>query len=83
MFTRIVVLCLTLVFAAGASAQSKKRIEKAADLPRFSYKIDGKLEDMLRDDAKFKPFAAAVRRDTRERARAIRHRRQGDDARSS
>ncbi len=63
MFTRIVVLCLTLVFAAGASAQSKKRIEKAADVPRFSYKIDGPIEDMLRDDAKWKPFAAAVRRD--------------------
>ncbi len=63
MFTRIVVLCLTLVLAAGASAQSKKRIEKAADVPRFSYKIDGPIENMLRDDAKWKPFAAAVRRD--------------------
>jgi len=62
-FTRIVVLCVTLVLAAGASAQSKKRIEKAADVPRFSYKIDGPIEGMLRDDAKWKPFAAAVRRD--------------------
>ncbi len=63
MFARIVVLCLSLVLATGASAQSKKRIEKAADLPRFSYKIDGRIEDMLRDDAKWKPFAAAVRSD--------------------
>ena len=63
MFTRIVVLCVTLVLAAGASAQSKKRIEKAADVPRFSYKIDGPIEGMLGDDAKWKPFAAAVRRD--------------------
>ncbi len=63
MFTRIAVLCLSLVLAAGAGAQSKKRIDKAADLPRFSYKIDGRIEDMLRDDAKWKPFAAAVRSD--------------------
>jgi len=45
-------------------AQERKRIDKAADLPRFTYKIDGKLEDIIRDDAKFRVFAAAVRRDT-------------------
>ena len=42
-------------------AQDKKRIEKAADLPRFSYKMDGKLEDMVRDDAKFAVFAREYR----------------------
>jgi hypothetical protein len=36
---------------------------QGADLPRFGYKVDGKIEDMVRDDAKFKPFASEVRRD--------------------
>ena len=50
--------------AAMAQAAAKPRIEKAADLPRFSYKIDGKLEDVVRQAERFAPFAAAVRRDT-------------------
>jgi subtilisin family serine protease len=44
--------------------QTKQRIDKAADLPRFTYKIDGRVEDLLRDDAKFRAFATEVRRDT-------------------
>ncbi len=32
-------------------------------MPRFTYKIDGKLEDLVRDEARFRPFAAEVRRD--------------------
>ena len=56
---------LLLVLASGlAAAQTKPRIEKAADLPRFTYKIDGKVEDVVRSPDKFAPFAAAVRRDT-------------------
>ena len=47
-----------------AFAQEKKRVEKAADLPRFSYTIDGRLEDTVRDDKRFKAFAQAYRRDT-------------------
>ena len=48
-----------------AHAQAPKpRIEKAADLPRFTYKVDGKLEDIVRSPERFAPFAAAVRRDT-------------------
>jgi len=50
-------------FAANAIAQTKARIEKAADLPRFSYKVEGDVEDIVRDDAKFARFAADVRRD--------------------
>ncbi len=63
---RAVAAALVLVTAAGVSAQpvAKPRIEKAADLPRFSYKVEGKLEDVVRDAAKFAPFVAAVRRDT-------------------
>jgi hypothetical protein len=33
-------------FAANAVAQTKPRIEKAADLPRFSYKVEGNVEDV-------------------------------------
>ena len=55
---------LTLgVSATTATAQTKPRIDKAADLPRFTYKVDGRVEDILRDDAKFARFAADVRRD--------------------
>jgi subtilisin family serine protease len=57
------VLFLAFLLAGGAAAQGKKRIDKAADLPRFSYKLVDKMEDMVRDDAKFKPFAGEVRRD--------------------
>jgi subtilisin family serine protease len=56
-------LFLAFLLAGGAAAQGKQRIDKAADLPRFSYQMDGKIEDMIRDDAKFKPFGAQVRRD--------------------
>jgi hypothetical protein len=59
------VLLLSFALAAGlVSAQSKPRIDKAADLPRFSYRVDGKLEDVVRSPERFAPFAAAVRRDT-------------------
>jgi subtilisin family serine protease len=60
---KLFVLVLAFLFAGGAAGQDKKRIDKAADLPRFNYKVDGKIEDIVRDDAKFKPFAADVRRD--------------------
>ncbi len=64
MLTRLAALAVALAVAAPAFAQTKQRIDKAADLPRFSYKIDGKVEELVRDDAKFKPFAQALRRDT-------------------
>ena len=64
MFARILTLVLALAMAGPALAQGKKKIDKAADLPRFTYAIDGKVEDLVRDAGKFKPFAAALRRDT-------------------
>jgi len=60
---KLFMLFLALALAGSAAAQGKKRIDKAADLPRFTYKLDGRIEDMVRDDAKFKPFAAQLRRD--------------------
>ena len=63
MFKRCLVLLLAAAVATGAFAQSKKRIERAADLPRFTYKVEGKLEDLVRDGKAFSRFAAQVRRD--------------------
>ena len=63
MIARLLILGLALALVGTASAQDRQRIEKAADLPRFNYTIGGKVEDLVRDDALFKPFAAAVRRD--------------------
>jgi len=60
---KLLVLFFAFLLAGGAAAQEKKRIDKAADLPRFSYKLDGRIEHMVRDDAKFKPLAGEVRRD--------------------
>jgi hypothetical protein len=50
--------------ATGTAGVAKQRIEKAADLPRFSYAVKGRLEDMLRSREAFAPFSAALRRDT-------------------
>jgi subtilisin family serine protease len=63
MFRKLLFAVLTLVIATGAFAQAKKRIDKAADLPRFTYPVEGDLEALVRDEAKFKPFANQVRRD--------------------
>jgi subtilisin family serine protease len=59
-----VLVALALIAVAGhAYAQNKPRIDRAADLPRFSYRIEGKVEDVIRSPERFAPFAAAVRRD--------------------
>lgn len=63
MLKRILLLLLALSLTGPALAQTKKRIEKAADLPRFTYQVDGKVEDLLTDDAKFATFAQQLRRD--------------------
>jgi subtilisin family serine protease len=61
--TRLIAFVLAVLVAAAASAQPRQRVDKAADLPRFNYRIDGKVEDVVRDDARFKAFAAQVKRD--------------------
>jgi hypothetical protein len=55
---------LSPAVVAQAPAPGKPRIEKAADLPRFSYKLDAKVEDVVRSADRFAPFAAQLRRDT-------------------
>ena len=63
-FTRFLLPPLVLAFAlSSAHALEKKRIDKAADLPRFSYKVDGPLEEIIRDNSKFAAFARAYRTD--------------------
>ena len=63
MLKRSLFVLLAFVLATSAFAQGKKRIDKAADMPRFTYKIDGKLDDLVRDEKAFSRFAAEVRRD--------------------
>jgi len=64
-FNRVILLCCGCIFgfSANLGAQNKPRIEKAADVPRFTYRIDGSVEDVIRDDARFARFASDVRRD--------------------
>lgn len=45
------------------AAQTPRRIERADDLPRFSYPVAGELEAIVRDPERFQALAAAVRRD--------------------
>ncbi|MGB7760758.1 MAG: S8 family serine peptidase, partial [Bryobacteraceae bacterium] len=39
----------------------KKKITRAADVPVFQYSITGKVEDLVRSEQAFRPFAAQVR----------------------
>jgi len=56
-------LLATFLLPGAVLAQGKTRIEKAADLPRFTYQVEGSLESIVRDEAKFRPLAAELRRD--------------------
>ncbi|MCE4555602.1 S8 family serine peptidase [Roseateles cellulosilyticus] len=55
-------LALLLALSMPASAQ-KQRIEKEADIPRFSYRIDEPLEKVVRDPVLFKQIATPIRAD--------------------
>ncbi|ROZ63138.1 S8 family serine peptidase [Ramlibacter sp. WS9] len=48
---------------AAAFAQTPKRVDKADDLPRFSYPVQGELESIVRDGQRFNALAVSVRRD--------------------
>ncbi|HVE50119.1 MAG TPA: S8 family serine peptidase [Casimicrobiaceae bacterium] len=60
---QLLVFALTAALLGGASAQTRQKVDKAADLPRFSYRIDDKVEEVVRDDARFATFAQALRKD--------------------
>jgi len=48
---------------ASATSSPRPRIEKAADLPTFTYPVSGQVEELVRSPERFAPLAAAVRRD--------------------
>ncbi len=51
-------LAVTLLLAQAP----KQKITRAADLPVFTYKIDGTVEDVLQSDQKFHALAAEIRK---------------------
>ena len=59
----LTILILAAATAFSAGAQERKRVERAADLPRFSYPVTANVEQLVRDDAAFANFAKSVRRD--------------------
>src|SRR5688500_11378739 len=60
--TALIAVLLISLSQAGL-AQQKKRADRADQLPRFTYPIQGKAEDLLTDDARFTKLALAVRTD--------------------
>lgn len=52
----IVALLAVALLIPATFAQSKIRVEKATDIPRFTYQLDGNLEDVVRTDARFAAF---------------------------
>ena len=63
MLLRILATVLLLAFAPMLQAQTKPRIDKAADLPRFTYPLKGSLEALVKDPTTFAAFSADLRRD--------------------
>ncbi len=63
MQNKFMLWALALLVCGAALAQGKPRIDKAADLPRFSYPARGNLESLVRDEAAFAPFALKLRSD--------------------
>jgi len=55
------ITCLLLPALLPAQAPIKK-ITRAADLPQFQYTIKGRVEDIVKSEEAFRPFAAEVRR---------------------
>jgi subtilisin family serine protease len=55
------IACLFIATLSFAQA-SKQKITRAADLPRFQYSIKGKVEDLVKLENVFRPFAAEVRK---------------------
>jgi len=60
---RIIACALAVLLCGAVQGQDRQRIEKASDLPRFTYPVTGKLETLVRDPAAFSVFATQVRRD--------------------
>ncbi|HEY2927036.1 S8 family serine peptidase [Piscinibacter sp.] len=63
MLKKILVWTLALWLCNAALAQTKQRIDKASDLPRFTYPVAGSLEQLVRDENAFNAFAVKLRTD--------------------
>ena len=62
MHTRLVARFACFLIPVVLLAQPpKKKITRAADVPVFQYSISGKVEDLVRSEQAFRPFAAQVR----------------------
>lgn len=59
----VVAVSLVCGPAAPAFALERKKVSKADDLPRLTYKVEGTATELIKDGAKFAPFAAKVRAD--------------------
>ncbi len=53
----IAALLGSALLVSAVFAQPRIRVEKATDIPRFTYLINGNLEDVVRTDARFSVFA--------------------------
>lgn len=63
MRTRLVTRSACFLLPVLLFAQApKKKITRAADVPVFQYSISGKVEDLVRSEQDFRPFAAQVRK---------------------
>ena len=62
MLLRILLTLAALGIAAAGVAADKIPVERAADLPRFTYHINGKLDALVDDDVRFAAFAGELRR---------------------
>ncbi len=61
MKSRWVAAAAALLLCGATLAQAPlKRVERAADLPRFTYPVAGEVEALVRDPAKFSAFARQV-----------------------
>ena len=62
MYTRLVTRFACALMPLLLLAQPPKKITRAADVPVFQYSISGKVEDLVRSEQAFAPFAAQVRK---------------------
>lgn len=62
-YSRPTLLAIALTAALGALAADKQRIEKEADIPRFSYTISHPLEKVVKDKALFATTTQKIRTD--------------------
>ena len=62
-FLRLVGVFVSLITVLPAIGTAKIKVESEEDLPRFTYKVEGSLSDLVQSDADFAAFAALVRSD--------------------